>query len=48
MLSANALEPPHTTLVAQRLSDLGVAPWLTTELELATALDAVMGARHGH
>lgn len=48
MLAANALEPPHTTLVAQRLSDLGVAPWLTTELELATALDAVMGARHGH
>jgi len=48
LLSANALEPPHTTLVAQRLADLGIAPWLTTEPELTEALDALMGARHGH
>jgi energy-coupling factor transport system ATP-binding protein len=48
LLAGNALEAPHTTLVAQRLADLGVAPWLTTEDELAHALDALKGVRHGH
>lgn len=48
LLAANALEPPHTTLVAQALADLGVAPWLTTEEELGAAILDLVGVRDGH
>ena len=47
LLAANALEPPHTTLVAQALVDHGLAPWLTTEEELAAAILGRVGVRDG-
>lgn len=47
LLASNALEPPHTTLVAQALADQGLAPWLTTEEELAAAVLGRVGVRDG-
>jgi energy-coupling factor transport system ATP-binding protein len=47
LLSANALEPPHTTRVARALSAYGVPPWLVVEEDLSAAVLARVGVPHG-